>query len=145
MAADPQSSAHRSIPAPAFDDGRRRGAWGDLVQGWHSATAFTLITGAREDLAPLVRTGPAFGGLDGFAFGAYREALHAYLKGADPEPTAQRALQRAQQANDWGARHAVARNAPRLLLLADRADNPGFVEKFRERLLLDGECASWSG
>ncbi len=145
MAADHQSSAHRSIPATAFDDGRRRGACGDLAQGRHSATACALITGAREGLAPLVLTGPAFGGSDGSAFGTYREALHAYVKGADPEPAAQRALQRAEQAKDWGARHAVARNAPRLLLFADRADNPGFVEEFRERSMLDGESASWSG
>ncbi|MFD0267756.1 immunity 49 family protein [Streptomyces sp. NPDC127106] len=69
---------------------------------WQTATAFALITGAREDLAPLVLTGPAFARPDGSAFSAYREALHAYLKGADPEPAAQRALQQAEQAEDWG-------------------------------------------
>ncbi|MFF5970009.1 immunity 49 family protein [Streptomyces sp. NPDC012769] len=69
---------------------------------WHRATAFALITGAREDLAPLVLTGPAFAGSDGSAFNAYREALHAYLKGTDPEAAAERALQRAEQAKDWG-------------------------------------------
>ncbi|GAA3386961.1 immunity 49 family protein [Streptomyces roseoviridis] len=69
---------------------------------WHRATAFALITGAREDLAPLVLSGPAIAGPDGSAFSAYREALHAYLKGTDPEAAAQRALQRAEQAKDWG-------------------------------------------
>ncbi|MEU2390436.1 Imm49 family immunity protein [Streptomyces sp. NPDC007369] len=69
---------------------------------WQKATAFALITGAREDLAPLVLTGPAFARPDRSAFAAYREALHAYLKGADPEPAAQRALEEAEKAEDWG-------------------------------------------
>ncbi|MER5549866.1 Imm49 family immunity protein [Streptomyces sp. NPDC002589] len=69
---------------------------------WHTATALALITGAREDLAPLVLTGPAFARPDGSAFSAYREALHAYLKGTDPEAAAQRALQQDEKAKDWG-------------------------------------------
>ncbi|MER6075026.1 immunity 49 family protein [Streptomyces sp. NPDC001817] len=69
---------------------------------WQTATALALITGAREDLAPLVLTGPTFARPDGSAFSAYREALHAYLKGVDPEPAAQRALQQAEKAKDWG-------------------------------------------
>ncbi|MFG2675727.1 Imm49 family immunity protein [Streptomyces sp. NPDC048445] len=69
---------------------------------WQRATAFALITGAREDLAPLVLTGPAFVRREDSAFTAYREALHAYLKGAEPEAAAQRALQQDGQAKDWG-------------------------------------------
>ncbi|MEU9234448.1 immunity 49 family protein [Streptomyces subrutilus] len=69
---------------------------------WQTATNFALITGAREDLAPLVLTGPTFAGPDGSAFTAYREALHAYLKGADPQAAAERALQEAERAKDWG-------------------------------------------
>ncbi|MFI8823851.1 immunity 49 family protein [Streptomyces sp. NPDC053431] len=69
---------------------------------WQTATAFALITGTREDLAPLVLTGPAFAHPDGSAFTAYREALHAYLQGTDPEQAAQRALQQAEKAKDWG-------------------------------------------
>ncbi|GAA3896963.1 hypothetical protein GCM10022244_03980 [Streptomyces gulbargensis] len=69
---------------------------------WQKATAFALITGAREDLAPLVLTGPAFARPDGSAFAAYREALHAYLEGTDPERPAQRALQQAEKAQDRG-------------------------------------------
>ncbi|MFD6967207.1 Imm49 family immunity protein [Streptomyces sp. NPDC059949] len=69
---------------------------------WQTATAFALITGAREDLAPLVLTGPTFARPDGSACTAYREALHAYLKGAEPEAAAQRALQEAEKAKDWG-------------------------------------------
>ncbi|MFE6591926.1 immunity 49 family protein [Streptomyces sp. NPDC057781] len=45
---------------------------------------------------------PAFARPDGSAFAAYREALHAYLKGVDPEPAAQRALEQDEKAKDWG-------------------------------------------
>lgn len=69
---------------------------------WQMAVVFALITGVREDLAPLVLTGPAFAGPDGSAYAAYREALHAYLKGAEPEAAAQRALHEAEKAEDWG-------------------------------------------
>ncbi|MEV5283193.1 immunity 49 family protein [Streptomyces sp. NPDC052811] len=69
---------------------------------WQTAVAFALITGAREDLAPLVLTGPTFARPDGSAFTAYGEALHAYLKGDEPEAAAQRALQEAEKAKDWG-------------------------------------------
>ncbi|MFD5067242.1 Imm49 family immunity protein [Streptomyces sp. NPDC058369] len=69
---------------------------------WQTAVALALITGAREDLAPLVLTGPAFAHPDGSAFAAYRRALHAYLKGADPETAAQPALREAEKAKDWG-------------------------------------------
>ncbi|MEU8621581.1 immunity 49 family protein [Streptomyces sp. NPDC048623] len=69
---------------------------------WQTATALALITGVREDLAPLVLTGPAFARPDGSAFTAYREALHAYLTGTDPETAAQRALEQAEKARNWG-------------------------------------------
>uniref|UniRef100_UPI002D21867F immunity 49 family protein n=1 Tax=Streptomyces sp. NRRL S-241 TaxID=1463896 RepID=UPI002D21867F len=69
---------------------------------WQMAVAFALITGVREDLAPLVLTGPTFASPDGSAYTAYREALHAYLKGAEPETAAQRALHEAEKAKDWG-------------------------------------------
>ncbi|MFJ8768833.1 immunity 49 family protein [Streptomyces clavifer] len=69
---------------------------------WQTAVVFALITGVREDLAPLVLTGPAFARPDSSAITEYREALHAYLKGAEPEAAAQRALQKAEQAKDWG-------------------------------------------
>ncbi|MGQ4403474.1 immunity 49 family protein [Streptomyces hayashii] len=69
---------------------------------WQTAVAFALITGVREDLAPLVLTGPAFARPDGSAFTAYREALHCYLKAADPEAAAQRALQEVEQARNRG-------------------------------------------
>jgi hypothetical protein len=69
---------------------------------WQTAVAFALITGVREDLAPLALTGPTFARPDGSAFTAYREALHAYLRGLEPEAAAQRALQEAEKARDWG-------------------------------------------
>ncbi|WP_432054218.1 immunity 49 family protein [Streptomyces sp. bgisy022] len=69
---------------------------------WQKATALALITGAREDLAPLVLTGPSFARPDRSPFRAYREALHAYLKVTDPEPAAQRAVQQAERADGRG-------------------------------------------
>ncbi|MFF2198717.1 immunity 49 family protein [Streptomyces sp. NPDC058157] len=69
---------------------------------WQWATAFALITGVREDLAPLVLTGPTFAHPDGSAFTAYRGALHVYLTGTEPEAAAQRALREAEKAKDWG-------------------------------------------
>ncbi|WP_443079694.1 Imm49 family immunity protein [Streptomyces sp. NBC_01717] len=69
---------------------------------WANATAFALITGVREDLAPLVVTGPAVAGKDGSAYAAYREALHVHLRGVDPEPAAERALREAEKAKEWG-------------------------------------------
>lgn len=69
---------------------------------WQTAVAFALITGAREDLAPLVLTGPAFARPDGSAFAAYREALHAYLTGAGSEAAVQRALREDEKAKDRG-------------------------------------------
>ncbi len=53
-------------------------------------------------LAPLVLTGPAFARPDGSAFAPYREALHAYLAGTDPESAARRALEQDEKAKDWG-------------------------------------------
>ncbi|MFF1560909.1 Imm49 family immunity protein [Streptomyces sp. NPDC058279] len=88
--------AERTLRYPA-DRGEELGAG-----NWQTAVAFALITGIREDLAPLVLTGPTFARPDGSAFAAYREALHSYLKGADPEAAAQRALQEDEKARDWG-------------------------------------------
>ncbi|MGW2331493.1 Imm49 family immunity protein [Streptomyces sp. NPDC001700] len=69
---------------------------------WHTATNFALITGVREDLAPLVLTGPRYAREDGSAFTAYREALHDYLRGEDPLPATERALEEAERARGWG-------------------------------------------
>ncbi|MFB7499888.1 immunity 49 family protein [Streptomyces sp. NPDC056161] len=69
---------------------------------WENATAFALITGVREDLAPLVLTGPTVAGKDGSAFATYREALHTYLRGMDPESPVTRALREVEEAKDRG-------------------------------------------
>ncbi|MFE6667463.1 Imm49 family immunity protein [Streptomyces sp. NPDC057697] len=70
---------------------------------WQTAIAFALITGVRENLAPLVLAGPAFAGPDESASAAYREALHTYLKGAaDPEPAVRRAVRQEEKAKEWG-------------------------------------------
>ncbi|MGE7386169.1 immunity 49 family protein [Streptomyces sp. NPDC004126] len=65
---------------------------------WAKAVALALITGEREDLAPLVLAGPAAVRPDTGGFAAYREALHAHLRGADAGPAAERALREAEKA-----------------------------------------------
>ncbi|MER5884953.1 Imm49 family immunity protein [Streptomyces sp. NPDC001941] len=69
---------------------------------WQRAVALALITGAREDLAPLVLAGPTVASEDGSAATAYRRALHAYLTGDDPEAAAERALHEREKAEEWG-------------------------------------------
>lgn len=99
--ADPGSEVEVTVAGRTLRYPAERGQ--DAGPGyWQTATAFALITGVREDLAPLVLTGPTFARPDGSAFTAYREALHAYLQGDEPEAAAQRALQEAEKARDWG-------------------------------------------
>ncbi|MEU9112832.1 Imm49 family immunity protein [Streptomyces sp. NPDC048483] len=69
---------------------------------WQTATNFALVTGVREDLAPQVLAGPTYVCKDGSAFASYREALHDYLRGEDPLPATERALDEAKRAKDWG-------------------------------------------
>ncbi|WP_307835470.1 immunity 49 family protein [Streptomyces adelaidensis] len=69
---------------------------------WHLATNLALITGVREHLAPLVLAGPARVRGDGSAYGSYREALLAYLRGEDPETITDRALRDSEKAKNWG-------------------------------------------
>ncbi|MFI0220462.1 immunity 49 family protein [Streptomyces lydicus] len=69
---------------------------------WQIATNFALISGAREDLAPLVLTGPTYSLKDNSAFASYRVALHDYLRAADPEPATEQALREGDKAKDWG-------------------------------------------
>ncbi len=69
---------------------------------WHAAMNFALITGDREDLAPVVLAGGAVLRDDGSAFASYRRALHDYLRGAEAEPAADRALLDGEKARTWG-------------------------------------------
>ncbi|MFJ5551565.1 Imm49 family immunity protein [Streptomyces sp. NPDC093225] len=87
----------RTLRYPACRDEAGPGAW-------QTAIAFALVTGAREDLAPLVLTGPGYAEEDRSAFAAYRVALHAYLKGEDAGPATERALREVEKARDWGFR-----------------------------------------
>ncbi|MEU9862484.1 Imm49 family immunity protein [Streptomyces sp. NPDC047971] len=99
--AEPDTEVEVSIGGRTLRYPAKRGA--EAGPGyWQTAVAFALITGVREDLAPLVLTGPTFARPDGSAFTAYREALHAYLRGTEPEAAAKRALQEAERAKDWG-------------------------------------------
>ncbi len=70
---------HAALPGRAVRSSRPR----RLAE----ATAFALITGAREDLAPLVLTGPAFTRPDGLPSAAYPRGPPRLLEGrSDPEP-----------------------------------------------------------
>ncbi|MGP3683290.1 Imm49 family immunity protein [Streptomyces sp. IBSNAI002] len=99
--AGPDSEAEVAIGGRTLRYPAKRGAEAGAGY-WQTAAAFALITGVREDLAPLVLTGPAFARPDGSAFTAYRVALHAYLTGTEPEAAAERALHEAERAKDWG-------------------------------------------
>ncbi|MEV6865198.1 immunity 49 family protein [Streptosporangium subroseum] len=69
---------------------------------WHTATNLALITGTREDLAPLVLAGSAVLRKDGSAFASYRQALHDYLRGVAPEAATDRAVRDCAKAKTWG-------------------------------------------
>lgn len=80
------AEAFRSARREGTRDGHGTGAW-----RWLTAVSFALITGTREDLAPLVLIDPAFLS-DGSAYASYYQALHDYLRGEDPEPATDRAV-----------------------------------------------------
>lgn len=69
---------------------------------WHRAVHLALVTGRREHLAPLVLAGPERVGPDRSVPASYRRALHAYLRGDDPEPATELALRDAGKARDQG-------------------------------------------
>ncbi|AWS45003.1 hypothetical protein DKM19_30505 [Streptosporangium sp. 'caverna'] len=69
---------------------------------WHTAVNLALITGTRENLAPLVLAGSTVLKKDNSAFASYREALHDYLRGAAPEPATDRAVRDCDKARSWG-------------------------------------------
>lgn len=69
---------------------------------WHEAVALALITGRREDLAPLVLAGPTCVTKDGSLSASYRQAVHDYLRGEDPEPATDLALQDCEKARAQG-------------------------------------------
>ncbi|MFI9361698.1 immunity 49 family protein [Kitasatospora sp. NPDC053057] len=69
---------------------------------WHLALNYALITGVREDLAPLVLAGPAVSQDDRTAYAAYRVALHDHLRAVDPAPAIEKALREAALAERQG-------------------------------------------
>ncbi|GAA2082798.1 hypothetical protein GCM10009801_42810 [Streptomyces albiaxialis] len=81
------------------DDGRHAGPG-----LWHAAVNAALVTGVREDLAPLVLSGAARLRTDrsGAAFTSYRRALLDYLRAEDAEPAAERAVRDAEKAEGQG-------------------------------------------
>ncbi|MFG2988453.1 immunity 49 family protein [Streptomyces sp. NPDC048257] len=68
---------------------------------WAAALNRALITGNRADLAPLVVSGPT-PQEDRSAYASYRQALHDYLRGEDPEPATDRAVADVGRTRDWG-------------------------------------------
>ncbi|WP_371784902.1 immunity 49 family protein [Streptosporangium subroseum] len=69
---------------------------------WHTAANLALISGTRENLAPLVLAGSTVLKKDNSAFASYREALHDYLRGAAPESATERAVRDCDKARSWG-------------------------------------------
>ncbi|MEU4120121.1 Imm49 family immunity protein [Kitasatospora sp. NPDC028055] len=69
---------------------------------WHLALDLALITGVREDLAPVVLAGPTHSTTDRSAYAAYRVALHDYFRGVDPLPATERALREVERTKEWG-------------------------------------------
>lgn len=69
---------------------------------WNTAVNLALITGRREHLTPLVLAGPTRVTEDRSAVASYRRALHDYLRGEDPQPATDRALQEYEKAKTWG-------------------------------------------
>lgn len=59
---------------------------------WQTLTSLALITGDRELLAGCVLTEPGIFGSGVTVTAAYGQALHDYLRGADPGPAVERAL-----------------------------------------------------
>ncbi|MFE3880804.1 Imm49 family immunity protein [Kitasatospora sp. NPDC059146] len=69
---------------------------------WQLALDLALITGVREDLAPVVLAGPTHSTTDRSAYACYRVALHDYFRGVDPLPATERALREAERTKEWG-------------------------------------------
>ncbi|MFF4425706.1 immunity 49 family protein [Streptomyces sp. NPDC001549] len=69
---------------------------------WYQALKHALITGHRAELAPLVLSGPNAVQEDRAAHASYRQALHDYLRGEDPEPATDRAVADVGQVREWG-------------------------------------------
>ncbi|WP_030060550.1 MULTISPECIES: immunity 49 family protein [Streptomyces] len=69
---------------------------------WQLALDLALITGAREDLAPIVLAGPTHSTADRSGYASYRVALHDYFRGIDPLPATEQALRDLKKAEDWG-------------------------------------------
>ncbi|MGW4689558.1 Imm49 family immunity protein [Streptomyces sp. NPDC004244] len=86
----------RTLLYPAYS-GHRAG----LAQ-WLTATHLALITGVREDLAPLVLAGPARLQEGAPVYSAYCRALHAYLRGEAAEEAAEEAVRAGEESAAGG-------------------------------------------
>lgn len=71
------------------------------MRHWHTAMGLALVTGERDDLAPLVLVDPT-SLPKGLVSASYCEALRQYLRGEDPRAAVERAVQNAEEAKGWG-------------------------------------------
>ncbi|MFA7767573.1 immunity 49 family protein [Streptomyces sp. NRRL S-448] len=120
LAAGPLVVERPEMPDPAghadhlvrelYEATRAGGASGDPARPdrplgpgyWYESLKHALITGSRAELAPLVLSGPAALEEDRSAYASYRQALHDYLRGEDPEPATDRAVADVAQTREWG-------------------------------------------
>ncbi|MEU3572443.1 immunity 49 family protein [Kitasatospora sp. NPDC036755] len=68
---------------------------------WHLALNLALITGSRDDLAPLLLAGPTRSARDRSAYADYRVALHDHLRGLDARPAVEKARLEVARAQEW--------------------------------------------
>lgn len=120
LAAGPLVVERPEMPEPAghadhlvrelYEATRAGGASGDSARPdrplgpgyWYVSLKHALITGSRAELAPLVLSGPAALEEDRSAYASYRQALHDYLRGEDPEPATDRAVADVARSREWG-------------------------------------------
>ncbi len=120
LAAGPLVVERPEMPDPAghadhlvrelYEAARAGGASGDSARpdrplgpgNWYESLKHALITGNRAELAPLVLSGPNAVEEDRSAYASYRQALHDYLRGEDPEPATDRAVSEVERTLEWG-------------------------------------------
>ncbi|MFF4391070.1 immunity 49 family protein [Streptomyces sp. NPDC001552] len=99
---------YEAVRAGAGSEGAVRPDQALAPGSWYQSLKHALITGSRAELAPLVISGPNALQEDRSAHASYRQALHDYLRGEDPEPATDRAVAEVGQTLEWGFHPAPA-------------------------------------
>ncbi|MFD7912082.1 immunity 49 family protein [Streptomyces sp. NPDC059752] len=99
---------YEAVRAGAGSEGAVRPNHALAPGSWYQSLKHALITGSRAELAPLVLSGPNALQEDRSAHASYRQALHDYLRGEDPEPATDRAVAEVGQTLEWGFHPAPA-------------------------------------